>query len=245
MTIYQVRERARSYGHSIGILTLDDAVPAIPGSVANASTYEYPVLFRPVPGLTFKRVFQRDPACADLLVRAACELEEQGVKGITGNCGFMLPFQRLVANSVTVPVFLSSLMQLPFIAASIGHGQRIGIIVGGDERNLSDEILTMAGCGNKDLVRVQGMKDRPAVKSFLQDLSGSLNADQVRDEIVDTVRQMKIQNPDVTAILIECSELPPYAAAVQRAIDLPTYDFLTMIDYFHHATCREDFIGSY
>ena len=39
--------------------------------------------------------------------------------------------------------------------------------------------------------------------------------------------------------------LPPYAHAMQQAIGLPIYDFVTMIDYLQAATHRERYVGYY
>jgi hypothetical protein len=48
--IYHARKGQVSSGEAIGILLLDTAVPFIPGDVANATTYDFPVCFRKVEG---------------------------------------------------------------------------------------------------------------------------------------------------------------------------------------------------
>lgn len=244
MTIYPVRERARSYGHAIGVLMLDEAVPFIPGSVGNASSYPYPVLFRAVSGLKYEDVFARDPGCTALLVDAARELEAEGVKGIAGNCGFMLGYQETVAAAVSVPVFLSSLMQLPLVAASLGRGQSLGIIAA-DEDGITPELLALAGLDGRVAIVAKGMKAMPAFRHFLVDMRGSLDAERVREETVAVARQLVSENDGVGAILLECSELPPYAHAVQQATGLPTYDFMTLIGYFAMGATRTPYSGAY
>ena len=42
-------------------------------------------------------------------------LEEQGVNGITGDCGFMFNYQPLVRTLTKLPVYMSSLCQLPWL----------------------------------------------------------------------------------------------------------------------------------
>jgi hypothetical protein len=244
MAIYTARKSARSYGHAIGVLMLDEVAPFIPGSVGNASSYAYPVLFRTVEGLSFQRVLERDPTCADLLITAARDLEAQGVKGIAGNCGFMLPYQEQVADSVSVPVFLSSLVQLPLIAGSLGRGRAIGIIAA-DEDGITRDLLSIAGLDQRTPVAVMGMKDMPEFRRFLVEMQGSLDPDLVRAETIDVAQRLVSDRSDVGAILLECSELPPYAQAVQQATALPTYDFLTLIDFFHMATHRCSYAGNF
>ena len=63
MPKYRVRN-ADSYGHAVGILLLDYRGPFIPGDVGNATTYDFPVMFKLVKGLTLARVLEGDSACA-------------------------------------------------------------------------------------------------------------------------------------------------------------------------------------
>jgi hypothetical protein len=244
MAVYTARNSARSYGHAIGVLLLDEIAPFIPGSVGNASSYSYPVLFRPVEGLTFQRVFDRDPACADLLKAAARDLEAKGVQAIASNCGFMLPFQREVADAVSVPVLLSSLLQLPLIAASLGEGAAIGIITA-DQEGITSDLLSIAGLDQRTPVVVRGMQDMPEFRRFLVEMQGSFDPELVREETLDLARLFVSGHDRVGAILLECSELPPYAEAVQRATGLPVFDFMTLIDFFNAAAHRRSYSGRF
>lgn len=76
--IYRARPCQSSYGEAIGILLLDSFTPFIPGDVANATTYDFPVRFRKVEGLTTKRVLGKDPATFEPLLEAAEDLAGQG-----------------------------------------------------------------------------------------------------------------------------------------------------------------------
>lgn len=128
MSVYKVRRKSQSwYGEQIGILILDAAYPCIPGNVGNATTYDYPVRFQEVRGASIDRLLnQRDPALKEAFMEAAVELRDRGVRAITGACGFMAYFQEEVAGAVDIPVFLSSLMQIPFMHALCGGS--VGII---------------------------------------------------------------------------------------------------------------------
>jgi aspartate/glutamate racemase len=244
MPVYEVRKGAESYGHAVGILSLEHPMPFIPGSVGNMSTYSYPVILKMVKGLAFERVFRGDPECGDMLIEAAQELEAQGVKAITSNCGFMIKYQDKVAQSVKVPVFMSSLLQLPLIAASSGKTRPIGMITA-DDRGMGNDMLILAGIDADVPVVVKGMQDRPEFKRSTLEMCGTLDSDQVEQETVEVACEMLDEHPNLAAILLECSELPPFAKAIQEATGLPTYDFITMIDYFHAATHRERYEGYY
>src|SRR5437867_7667547 len=103
--VYQARRGQVAYGYSIGIVCLEYYLPFIPGDVGNASTYDFPVLYREVKGATFEAIIQRqDPAMAAPIVEAAQELERQGAKAITSDCGYFGAYQREVTAAVDVPV---------------------------------------------------------------------------------------------------------------------------------------------
>ena len=123
MPIYHNRPRADAYGYCVGMLMLDVRQPFVPGDVGNATSYDYPVLFQTVPGAEPPRVMRGDPELNDAVVEAARELEAQGVKGIGSDCGFFVTFQDLVRESVDIPVFMSSLLELPLISSFLGKGQ--------------------------------------------------------------------------------------------------------------------------
>ena len=120
MARYKVRSRTRSWdGVPIGILILDACYPCIPGNVGNATTYDFPVRYKEVSGASSEKLInQRDPSLLALFIDAAQELEREGVRAITGACGFMALFQRQVAQAVHIPVFISSLLQVPFVPGS-------------------------------------------------------------------------------------------------------------------------------
>src|ERR1035437_9561696 len=126
--VSRARQDQLGYGISIGILMLDWHIPFIPGDVGNASTYDFPVQFQKVQGATGDAVISRqDPAITPHFVEAARRLEAQGVRAITGDCAYMGAYHEAVAEAVEVPVFLSSLMQVPMVVAMLGRHQKLAV----------------------------------------------------------------------------------------------------------------------
>ncbi|HYC13635.1 MAG TPA: hypothetical protein VEC75_05270, partial [Stellaceae bacterium] len=107
MPVYTTEANRVAAGHAIGILLLDYKGPFVPGDVGNATSYDYPVLFRTVPKATSARVFAGDPELEAAVIEAAKALEAQGVRGISSDCGYFINFQEAVAKAVKVPVYLS------------------------------------------------------------------------------------------------------------------------------------------
>lgn len=245
MTVYETRRGARNYGFAVGIIQLDCSLPFIPGDVDNASTYRYPVIYSAVPGLSTAACLRGAPDLAQSVVEAAVALERQGVRVITSDCGFMLQFQAAVRAAVGIPVAMSPLLQLPIIGASIAPGRAIGIITA-DSRNLTTEFMAGAGFAPPPHpIVIRGLQDQPEFKSAVFDEKGTIDADLVEAEVVAVARDMQRERPDLGAILLECSMLPPYAHAVQAAVGVPVFDFITMIDQFHKATHQERYRGTY
>ena len=244
MTVYRTRRTAETYGQAVGILLLDVRLPFIPGDVANASTYSYPVIYKTVPGLSTAVCLAGAPEFSAAVVQAAQELEAQGVKGVSSDCGFMLQFQSAVRNAVQVPVCLSSLLQLPFIARTMEPSRPIGVITA-DSSNLTVDFLSRAGIKVKNPVVIRGMQNEPEFKAAVLEEKGTLDSDAMAEETVGVAKQMANEHPDMGAIILECSMLPPYAKAVQDATGLPVFDFVTLIDYMQSGTHQRAYAGSY
>jgi hypothetical protein len=243
MPKYRVRD-ADTYGHAVGILLLDYRGPFIPGDVGNATTYDYPVLFKLVKGLTLDRVLAGDPKAEADIVEAAQELERFGVRGISSDCGFLVQYQRAVANAVKVPVFMSSLLQIPFLAMMFEPGRPVGCLTA-TRKSLGNRVLELAGIKSDINVVIHGMEDYEHFKWAVLEEGGELDSDLIEEEVVTAARKLVEEHPRMGAMVLECSLMPPYADAVQKATGLPVFDFVTMINYFYEGSHRRPYHGYY
>ena len=250
MPIYHKRPHAESYGQGVGILLLDARAPLIPGDVGNATTYDYPVTFKTVPGLTTDCCLGGEPGFEEAVIEAAIELERSGVRGLSSDCGFMIQFQDAVADAVSIPVALSSLLQLPLIARSVAPHRPIGILTA-DSVSLTAEMLVEYGLKVENPVVIRGAQDEPEFNAAIMQAGAqgspslALDSDRIERECVDVAMKMVADHPDMGAILIECSVMPPYAKAVQAATGLPCYDFIDVIDYMEAGTSPKSYAGHY
>jgi aspartate/glutamate racemase len=242
MKSYRISNREQAwYGESIGILILDAAYPCIPGNVGNATTFDFPVRYEKIEGASIDRLLnQQDPTLAKLFTDAAVNLRRAGVKAITGACGFMALFQQEVAASVDIPVFLSSLIQIPFIFKITR--KKVGIITA-NASCLTEKHFNNTAVPLEIPIAIAGMENQPEFKSAILEEKGTLDSLKIEDEVIGVARQLLQDHPDIGSILLECSDLPPYAAAVQRAVNLPVFDFITMINYVHSSLVRMPFKG--
>jgi aspartate/glutamate racemase len=228
-------------GHSIGILVLDVWYPLVPGNVANASTYDFPVLLQILKGATIEQVVAGDSSLLPLIIDGARELEQQGVRAIVGACGYLASYQKEVAAALQVPIFLSSLLQVPMIMRALKADQTVGIICA-EAKSLTPD--TLLACGIEDPSRIT-IADAQGIPEFLNisRSTGHLDNQSILVGLVDVAKQLVNNSPEVGAILLECSDMPPYAWAIQDAVRLPVFDFITMIHWIHDAAVRRPFNG--
>ncbi|CAB1060756.1 FIG00845296: hypothetical protein [Olavius sp. associated proteobacterium Delta 1] len=240
--IYTTQKGQVSSGEAIGILLLETSVPFIPGDVANATTYGFPVRYQKVKGFSVRRALGKDPSVYEDLRQAAGDLVQQGVRAVTGDCGFMGIHQKKLARELGVPVFLSSLLQISFISLLIGENAKVGIITA-DSKSLGADLLAAVGVSDPTSVVIGGLEDSPQFYQFAIEETGSLDAGAVEKEVVTVARNMIAENPQIRALLLECSLLPPYGAAVQDAVKLPVFDYITMINFVFEAVVKRKYSG--
>ena len=220
------------YGAPLGILMLEARFPRIPGDMGNGLTWPFPVLYRVVLGATPEKVVLH--GAAGLLpdfIAAAEELVRLGAEAITTNCGFLSVFQTEIAAAVGVPVATSSLMQVPWVQATLPPGKRVGIVtVSGS--SLSPAHLAGAGAPlDSPIVGTENGREffRVLVKAEKDDMDIAL----AEQDVVEAGRELVARHPDVGAIVLECTNMPPYAVALQAAVGVPVYDIYSMIIWFH------------
>ena len=240
--IYKRKGKYATYGEAIAILSPEGTVPLIPGDVGNASTYSFPVRLKRVKGLTVQDLFAHDEAKLNLLLEAVRETVDEGVRAITGGCGFMALFQREIASAVDVPVFLSSLLQIPFISRMISVGKKVGILTANSE-SLDAALLEKVGVDDSIPIYIKGMESKENWYKSIIAVEGTLNPDKMEEELVSAAKEMVEEDPAIRAILLECTDMPPYGAAVQEAVNLPVFDFVTMINYVYLAVVKQRFQG--
>jgi hypothetical protein len=240
---YQARRGQVAYGYSVGIVCLEYYLPFIPGDVGNASTYDFPVLYREVKGATFEAIIERqDPAMAPLVLAAAEELVRQGAKAITSDCGYFGAYQQEVAAALPVPVFLSSLMQAPLILAMLGSRRELAALVA-NGASLSERVLDALGIHDRSRIVFRGLEDKTEFRRTVIDECGTLDVDAVEQEVVEAALEVQAGHPELGAILLECSDLPPYSAAVQAATGLPVFDWIGFINYVHQSVVAKPYTG--
>jgi len=241
--IYKIKKGQISQGEPIGVILMDSDYPCPPGVPGNATTFSFPVRYSVVKGADMEHlVYKGDPALLDSFKKAGWELVKAGVKAITGNCGFMVLYQDELAKEFPVPVFMSSLLQLPFMARMLQPDEKIGIITASLD-SLTDRHIQAATRGVHCPIKVVGMEKQKYFYESIHVQTGELDFENVEREVVEKALELIEGDDKIGVILLECTDLPPYAAAVQEAVNLPTFDVSTMINYVFSTLVRRRFEG--
>lgn len=220
------------YGAPLGILMLEARFPRIPGDMGNATTWPFPVLYKVVRGASPEKVVLKgaEGLLQDFL-DAAAELVSQGAEAITTNCGFLSLFQRELAAHVGVPVATSALIQVPWVQATLPPGQRVGVItVSGS--SLTPRHMEAAGVP-LDTPFVGTECGREFFRVLILGEKEDMDVARAEQDILEAGRTLMQSHPDIGAIVLECTNMPPYAAALREALDVPIYDIYSLISWFH------------
>ena len=241
MTSRMISTAGSQASASIGVLCLDTSFTKIPGHIRTRSTFDFPVSYQVVAGATAQRVgTQADPSLIAPFAAAARALEEQGVAAITGACGFLALFQRELADAVTVPLYASSLLMLPMVHRMIRSDQRVGVLTA-QRRSLTRRHLAAVGAESVP-VCVGGMEEQPEFREvMLEARRDELDAGRLRGEVLTVAQQLVDNNPDIGALLLECTDLVPFACAIQDRTGLPVFDIVTLTELVHQSLTRRPY----
>ncbi len=226
------------YGQEVGIIMLDCAFPRPPGDIGNARSFLFPVRYEVLAGVPASHLIrEEEPAAIAALIGAARRLEQAGVKIILTSCGLFLRYQERLAEAVRVPVATSAVLLLPFLTALLPPGRRIGVVTA-DASSLSP-VLAKAGWNSPERIVVGGMEACPIFRRTIlePDPPADLDPLALQGEVVGVVDQLLRRESSVGALLLECTNLPPYRRALRETFGLPVFDVIDLACLLQRAAC--------
>ena len=126
--------------------------------------------------------------------------------------------QDALADAAGVPVLSSPLMQLPWVEQLLPPGRRAGILTI-SRRTLTPSLLAAAGVDADTPVAGTDV-GREFSRVILGDLA-SMDLDAAREDVVLAAESLVSQHPELGAIVLECTNMSPYAADIRRRTRLP------------------------
>ncbi|MFE0017315.1 aspartate/glutamate racemase family protein [Mesorhizobium sp. NPDC059054] len=214
----------------IGILMLDTHFHRFRGDVGNAMTWSIPVQFKIVKDARPERVVEGGAeGLLEPFITAANELVETGVCGIATSCGFLAVFQEELSSALPVPVATSSLLQIPLVQQILPAEKRVGVLTYSSD-SLGPRHFAAAGAP-EDTPTV-GLPANSLFRRYYGDRHGKGDLQVLEAEVIAAASQLVGDNPDVGAIVCECTNMPPHSPAVARATGLPVFDVVNFIEWF-------------
>ncbi|MBI4588426.1 MAG: hypothetical protein HY725_06275 [Candidatus Rokubacteria bacterium] len=211
----------------IGIMMLDCPQIDVPGCSQSDSTYRFAIKRRVVKGASVAQMTSGSRELLAPVLETARELEREGVDAIMGDCGFMALFQRELQAQASVPVFASSLLLVPLVAQLLPQGRRVGILTY-RANTLSEAHFNGAGWSSEQIpVAVAGVDEQSAWRLFLTP-GYPFQSEERERQLLMVSRRLVAQYPDLGALVLECTIMPPFARKLQAEIHLPIFD-ITML----------------
>ena len=218
------------YGASVGILILEARFPRIPGDMGNALTWPFPVHYKVVRGASPDLVVRQGAeGLLPAFIAAAQELVADGVDGITTNCGFLSLIQAELQAAVPVPVATSSLMQVRLVNALLPPGKRAGVLT------ISGSTLTSAHLAAAGVPDGTPIGTTEGGAEFTRAILGNemeLDVDAARADNIVAAKELIAAHPDIGALVLECTNMVPYAADIRGAINMPVFSIESFVTWF-------------
>ena len=247
----KARKDHRCYGMGLGIIILDDVYPGFPGDVRNASAFPFPIQYEIVEGVDiWALVHEKDKSfCLAPIQRAAKKLESMGCRAIAAECGYFAYFQKDIAGYVDVPVFMSSLLQVPFAQQLIGPDKVVGLLAARSDQMTQAHLDAVGILPGSNYV-LGGAEDDGQCPEFenlwyapIRPDPPAANYDKAEREFVKVAVEFYEAHPNMGAILLECTGMQPFARAIQREIDIPIFSWGTLLDYAYSVAVHRDYYG--
>ena len=211
----------------LGVLMLETRFPRVPGDIGNPVSFDFPVRYKIVKGASAARVVrERASGLLEPFIAAARELVAEGCGAISTSCGFLALFQNEMQAALPVPVATSSLLQVAQVQAGLPADKKVGIITIAAASLTEDHLRAVGADPQTPVAGVRG--DGEFARAIMGD-TADMDTDKLRAEVLEAGRQLIEAHPEVAALVLECTNMPPYAAALAEHTGLPVYDILTLL----------------
>jgi hypothetical protein len=251
INLIKARKGHRCYGMGLGVILLDEVYPGFPGDVRNASAYPFPIQYEVAEGVDIDALVYREDKSPYLepVVRAAKKLETMGCRAIAAECGYFALFQQQVAAQVTVPVFMSSLLQVPWAQQLIGPNQVVGVLISLMSA-ITQAHLDAVGILPGSNYVLGGVEDDGRCPEFANLWEASVRPDpaqayfdKAESQFLAVAVDFYHAHPSMGAMVLECTGYPPFGRALQREIDIPIFSWGTLLDYAYSVAVHRDYYG--
>jgi len=120
-------------------------------------------------------------------------------------------------------------LQIPM--ASIAAGEPVGIMTA-SKSSLTPAHFKGIHADNHHVI-VKGMDKMKAFSGAIIKEEIELDEVAVKEEMKKVTAEFVLAHPEIKAIILECTNMPPYKKAIREVTDLPIFDSTTLVNYIH------------
>lgn len=208
----------------LSLLQLDTCFPRIAGDVGSPETYRARLEPHVIADLSVHKVITASPQAQDITAAESALARARG-DVITTSCGFLGIWQQRLAAAAPAPFLASSLIGLPELMARYGADDLAILTFDADILAAPAFTPMMNGFAGP----VVGLPPASHLKQVIADDLPRLDHRRAEADIIDLVAGLMTRAP-VRALLLECTNLPPYKAALKKRFDIEIFDILTQIN---------------
>jgi hypothetical protein len=121
-------------------------------------------------------------------------------------------------------------MQVPWVQATLPPGKRVGVVTV-SKKSLTPRHLEAAGVP-LDTPIAGTENGTEFFRVLIEGAKTDMDVAAAERDVVSAGVDIVAQHPEIGALVLECTNMPPYAAALAEATRLPVYDIYTMISWF-------------
>ena len=210
----------------LGVVMLDTQFPRPEGDIGHPSAFGVPTRRCVITGAWPDKIVQsgaglRKGRVVTPILQLVRRLEQDGAKAITTSCGFLVLLQKEMQAQVKIPVITSSLLQLRGLLA---QHDKVGVLTISSSK-LGIEHLRAAGVPRERLadVVIQGVDGKGEFATSIMKNRPTMDVDKAGAEVVAAAIALKTREPSLTVVVLECTNMPPYRAAIEAATGLKTF----------------------
>ena len=212
------------YGQNIAVLVFSTTTPRIAGDAGNNASFQFPVRYEIVEG-GFADLIHGSDAILEKLETSVNRLKGYGIRGIVGDCGLMSLYQQEIAR-LGIPFAGSALCMLPAIWEMAGRQGTIGILTGHSEL-LTKKHLAASGWREDIRICVQGMEDEKHFDEIVIKGGHHLDPGLMLRDVLSAAEKLKEKAPDLSALVIECTNLGTYSSRLYQMLQVPVLDIIS------------------
>jgi len=231
------------YGFPVGILTIRTRHALLPGNAQHAQSFLDPVIYGEVPVLDANALMRGELSLLLPIIEAAQHLAQQGVRAIAGACGSFAYYQKPVADALEIPAFLSVLTQVPFIQRSLGSKKKLCIVCAA-EFSMNDRVFEQSGITDTTNLVIREMKGHAEFDRMMTP-TGPMDPSRLQEEVLQVCTEAMREERGIAAFLLQCSDLPPFGAAIQAATAVPVFDMTLLIRWLQSASHYRPYSGMF